>query len=65
MDLKTGSYFLYFMTLTSAGALFLEAFRGDSDLLPGGLRTAQIIYWIILGICLYAINRIDPQTNQT
>jgi prolipoprotein diacylglyceryltransferase len=64
MDLRTGSYFFYFLALTSAAGLFLEAFRGDSALLPGGLRTVQLAYWIILSICLYATHRINPQTKQ-
>jgi phosphatidylglycerol:prolipoprotein diacylglycerol transferase len=62
-ELKPGVYFLYFVTFTSAARLILEGFRGDSALLPGGLRTAQVISWIIFGICLYAINRIKSYPN--
>ena len=58
-----GGYFLYFITLTSAARLILEGFRGDSALLPGGLRSAQVIAWAIFGICLYAINRINSQSK--
>jgi len=61
--LKSGVYFVYFVTLTSTARLILEGFRGDSVLLPGGLRVAQVIAWIILAICLYAINRFNLQIN--
>jgi phosphatidylglycerol:prolipoprotein diacylglycerol transferase len=61
--LEPGGYFLYFITITSAARLVLEGFRGDSVLLPGGFRLAQVIAWIIFGICLYAINRIKSHPN--
>lgn len=43
-----GRLFLHFLALTAATRLFLEAFRGDSLLLPGGWRLAQIIAWLAL-----------------
>ena len=60
-ELKPGGYFLHFTTLTSAARLVLEGFRGDSAPLPGGLRAAQVVAWIIFAICLYAVNRIKSQ----
>jgi len=60
-EMRPGGYFLSFITLTSAARLILEGFRGDSALLPGGLRAAQVIAWLIFGICLYAIDRIKSQ----
>ncbi|MDQ2692140.1 MAG: hypothetical protein M3Y68_08930, partial [Chloroflexota bacterium] len=38
--------------LTASARLFLEAFRGDSTFVRGGVRLAQIIAWIVLGISL-------------
>lgn len=50
----TGSDFLLFAALTAGARLFLEAFRGDSTLIFGSLRLAQIISWIVLAIVLLA-----------
>lgn len=47
-----GSDFLLFAALTAGARLFLEAFRGDSTLIFGGLRIAQIIAWIVLVLTL-------------
>lgn len=49
-----GHYFLNFAALSAAARLLLEAWRGDSALLPGGLRLAQVIAWLILAACLWA-----------
>ena len=43
-----GTTFLTFVALTAGARLFLEAFRGDSSLILGGLRVAQVIAWIVL-----------------
>jgi len=60
--LKRGEYFLKFVILTSGAQLFLEAFRGDSSLLPGGYRTTQVIGWLLLAVCLYAIKNLRTST---
>jgi prolipoprotein diacylglyceryltransferase len=44
-----GSDFLYFVALSSLSRLIIEAFRGDSTLVFGGLRLAQILAWLVLG----------------
>lgn len=62
-NLKPGEYFLRFATLTTASSLFLEGFRGDSTLLPGGFRTVQVLAWVSLAICLYAIGRLYPKAG--
>jgi phosphatidylglycerol:prolipoprotein diacylglycerol transferase len=53
VDSPSGSSFLLFAALTAASRLFLEAFRGDSILVLGGLRLAQVIAWIVLAVVLY------------
>jgi phosphatidylglycerol:prolipoprotein diacylglycerol transferase len=53
-----GVYFLAFMGLSAGSRLILEAFRGDSLLLPGGFRSTQLIAWLILAACLYGIYRL-------
>ena len=45
---KPGYEFLLFIALTSASRLVIEGFRGDSTLILGGLRAAQIAAWLIL-----------------
>jgi phosphatidylglycerol:prolipoprotein diacylglycerol transferase len=45
-----GYEFLLFVALTSASRLLIEGFRGDSTLIFGGLRAAQITAWLILCI---------------
>jgi phosphatidylglycerol:prolipoprotein diacylglycerol transferase len=51
---QPGSDFLLFAALTAGARLFLEAFRGDSTLIFGDLRLAQVIAWIVLAIALFA-----------
>ena len=53
-EVPPGTMFLNFMAVTAAARLFLEAFRGDSTLLLGGLRLAQVIAWIVLAFVLFA-----------
>jgi phosphatidylglycerol:prolipoprotein diacylglycerol transferase len=52
------SDFLLFTVLTAGARLFLEAFRGDSTLIFGGLRTAQLVAWIVLAAALFASESI-------
>lgn len=47
-----GILFIRFIASTAAARLFLEGFRGDSILVVGGLRLAQIIAWIVLTVAL-------------
>jgi phosphatidylglycerol---prolipoprotein diacylglyceryl transferase len=50
-----GLLFLVFAALSAFARLIIEAFRGDSLLLPGGLRAPQVIAWCALGLCLWGI----------
>jgi phosphatidylglycerol:prolipoprotein diacylglycerol transferase len=47
-DSPPGVSFLTFAALAAAARLFLEAFRGDSTLVFGGLRLAQVVAWTTL-----------------
>ncbi len=58
-NLAVGGYFVRFMALSAGARLFLEAFRGDSILLPNGLRVAQLIAWIVLVVSLWGSHRFD------
>jgi prolipoprotein diacylglyceryltransferase len=53
-----GALFLWFVALTASSALFVEAFRGDSSLLPGGFRAAQVLAWLALAAALWGRNRL-------
>ena len=57
-DSRPGAHFLTFAALTSGTRLFLEAFRGDSTLIFGGLRMAQIIAWVVLATSLFLLDRV-------
>jgi prolipoprotein diacylglyceryltransferase len=52
-----GFNFLLVVALSSAARVFLEAFRGDSVLLPGGLRAAQVAGLVVLAACLVMMRR--------
>ena len=56
---RPGFQFLTFAALTSGAHLFLEAFRGDSTIIFGGLRAAQIFAWVALAISLYLLDKIS------
>ena len=58
MDSLPGSDFLLFAALMAGTRLFLEAFRGDSTLVLGGIRLAQVIAWLVLAIALFASESI-------
>ena len=53
-----GILFLTFAGLTAGARLFLEAFRGDSTLVFGEFRLAQVVAWVVLGVVLFASESI-------
>jgi len=64
IDRIYGTYFLTFAALSAGARLFLEAFRGDSIILAGGIRAAQVVAWLILTACLwglYVLQQKNPQ----
>lgn len=60
-----GVYFLRFASLSAAARLFLEAFRGDSQLILGGLRSAQVAAWLVLAGCLAALYYLRKKPAET
>jgi phosphatidylglycerol:prolipoprotein diacylglycerol transferase len=60
-----GSDFLLFTALTAGSRLFLEAFRGDSTLIFGGIRLGQVIAWILLAVVLFASEIIRGEETVT
>ncbi len=53
----SGLRFLVLLALSSAARLFLEAFRGDSQLIFTSVRAAQLIAWLFLAVSLWLIRR--------
>lgn len=60
-DSPAGSDFLLFVALTAGAHLFLEAFRGDSTLIFGGIRRTQVIDWIVLAFAFFTSEVIRRQ----
>jgi prolipoprotein diacylglyceryltransferase len=61
IGLPDGVYFLVFLAASAASQLFLEYFRGDSILLPGGFREPQVVAWLILASCLWWLQKLIKQ----
>ncbi len=60
-DSPNGFLFLNFVALTAGARLFLEAFRGDSTLVFGEFRLAQVVAWGVLLIAFLASEAIRRQ----
>lgn len=60
-----GINFLLVVVLTSAARIFLEAFRGDSLIWPGGLRAAQVVGLLILAFALFVMGRWGRSGSET
>jgi phosphatidylglycerol:prolipoprotein diacylglycerol transferase len=54
-----GYDFLVFTALTASARLFLEAFRGDSTVIFGGIRVAQLVAWIVLALAFAAMEALN------
>ena len=59
---RPGTTTLLFLALYSGQRVFLEAFRVESWLLPGGWRAVQVIGLIALGASLFALSRRSDRT---
>ncbi len=57
----SGRFFLEFVAWSAVLRIFLEAFRGDSVLLPGQFRAAQVVAWVIPAITLFLIGQGTAQ----
>jgi prolipoprotein diacylglyceryltransferase len=65
--LPQGISFLVVIAALALARLFLEAFRGDSQFAPGGLRWAQLWALLALALCFYLAHRwsqVSPKTDQ-
>ena len=59
-----GSDFLWFTALTAGSRLVIEAFRGDSTLVFNGIRSAQLIAWLVLAAALIASEILSKGKKQ-
>ena len=60
-----GFNFLLVVALSAAARIFLEAFRGDSLLIIGGWRAAQVVGLMVLAACLAAMRYWGREPAQT
>lgn len=60
-DSPSGILFLNFVAMTAGSRLFLEAFRGDSTLVYGEFRVAQIAAWAVLAVVFFVSESIRQQ----
>ena len=58
-----GFSFLLVVALSAAARVFLEAFRGDSFVIAGGLRAAQVWGIVVLAACLGMMNRWNQEVT--
>lgn len=54
---EAGVDFLIFIAITAGYTLFIEAFRGDSTLILGGIRADQVIALLVLAVSLWGLDR--------
>jgi phosphatidylglycerol:prolipoprotein diacylglycerol transferase len=55
---QPGMIFLIFTALSAGSRLLVETFRGDSALLPGGIRSPQVLAWLFLAVSLWLMGCI-------
>ena len=63
LDIPNGLLFFNFVALTAGARLFLEAFRGDSTLVLGEFRLAQIVAWGILLVAFFVSESVRRQSE--
>jgi len=52
-----GLNFLLVVAASAVARVFLEAFRGDSLVLPGGFRTAQVVGLVVLAVSIFFMHK--------
>jgi phosphatidylglycerol:prolipoprotein diacylglycerol transferase len=63
-DTRPGLYFTTFVALTAFSRLIIEAFRGDSLIVFGGFRQAQIYAWLVLGLSFILFEYLQVQSQE-
>ncbi len=57
-----GETFGLFLALSAGAWIIIETFRGDSTLLPGGIRVAQVEAWIGLALSLWFLGWVKNKS---
>lgn len=52
-----GQIFLQYALFTATVWLFLEAWRANSPLLPGGIRSIQALAWLVMSLAFWLLDR--------
>lgn len=60
-----GRIFLLFVIYSAGARLLLEAWRGDSGLLAGSIRTAQVIAWAVMALGFWLLEKKERLNRQT
>jgi len=60
-----GETFGLFLALSASAWMIIETFRGDSRLLPGGIRAAQVAAWFGLAISLWFLGKVKKESANT
>ena len=60
---RAGVSFATFVAATAGYRLFLETFRGDSTLIFGDLRAAQVAMFILLAAALWGIDQLKSTSD--
>jgi prolipoprotein diacylglyceryltransferase len=58
LRLPSGGYFWLYAALAASARLLIETFRGDSTLILGSLRVAQLVAWLGLAVSLVMLGRL-------
>lgn len=64
-EIAPGLVFWAFSGLSALSRLVLEAWRGDSVLILGGLRQPQLVAWLVLALSLWAMGRLLQPSRGT
>lgn len=62
---RDGELFVSYLAMTAFARLFLEAFRGDSQLFIYGIRSAQLISWLVLAACFIILTRFRTKIKES
>jgi phosphatidylglycerol---prolipoprotein diacylglyceryl transferase len=60
-----GGTFWRFLSLSAGARLLLEGLRADSQVLPNGLRVAQLVAWVVLAVSLWMLEQRNSPKSET
>ncbi|MCX8061363.1 MAG: prolipoprotein diacylglyceryl transferase [Anaerolineales bacterium] len=52
-----GQVFLHYVLSVAGALLFLETWRANSPILPGGIRTVQAVLWVVMALSFWLLDR--------